>query len=238
LALIRAAADDKDHFTLQSDVLRALAVAFRPVWSQSGTEMSPGTGTEMSPGTGTEMSPGAMLSVSRQIEALQAIRRFLGRGGIAFSGTEMSPGTGTEMSPGTGTEMSPGAIFSAAEMIRTLESVRNLVRARIGVFSSGTEMSPGTGTEMSPGTGTEMSPGAIFSAAQVIRVLQEAERLIRTGSLFSGTEMSPGTGTDMSPGAIFDRPFEQISVTFEALVRYASLLRSKKALLVSGMEGR
>jgi hypothetical protein len=94
LAIIRAAGDPRDHFSVQAEVLRALIAAFGKKGSVfAGTEMS-SPGTEVSPGSpGTEMSPGAV-----------------------FEGTEMSS-PGTEISPGSpGTEMSPGAVFEGTEM--------------------------------------------------------------------------------------------------------------------------
>jgi hypothetical protein len=201
LAVLRAAGEPDDLFTIQATVLRgliaALASAGRPVFgtevSSPGTEISsPGTeisspGTEISlPGTeisspGTEMSPGQV-----------------------FAGTEMSS-PGTEISPGSGTEMSPGQVFAGTEM-----------------SSPGTEISPGSGTEMSPGRvfagtemsspGTEISPGRVFAGTEMSS---------------PGTEISPGPGTDMSPGRFGGIDF---GVTITALVEFANELRREGAL--------
>ena len=152
LAVLRAASEPKNLFSVQARVLRGLISVLRgsrpgsvfggTEMSSPGTEMSPGqfrTGTEMS-SPGTEMSPGQF------------------RAGTEMSspGTEMSPGqlrTGTEMSS-PGTEMSPGQLRTGTEM-----------------SSPGTEMSPGQifagtemsspGTEISPGSGTNISPGQL-----------------------------------------------------------------------------
>jgi hypothetical protein len=184
-----------------------------------GTEMSPGGGTEISPGGGTEMSPGAtrraeLLGLSLR-NAQRLLAQFLRN---AQNGTEVSPGGGTEVSPGGGTEVSPGG-----------------------------------GTEVSPGGGTEVSPGAIGLAERLSAELRASVRLgaqILRGFLDGATEMSPGTATEISPGTATeispggygDRggwgaqlPGYVLSA-LEALVRYATLLRSKGALGVSGLE--
>jgi len=93
MALVHAAGDTRDLFSVQTRVLRALMMALGGARGAvfSGTEMS-SPGTEISPGPGTEMSPGQV-----------------------FRGTEMSS-PGTEISPGPGTEMSPGQVFRGTEM--------------------------------------------------------------------------------------------------------------------------
>jgi len=63
LALLRAAGDSQDVFSVQADVLRSLISVLgtdrrSPVFT--GTEMS-SPGTEISPGSGTEMSPGQIV---------------------------------------------------------------------------------------------------------------------------------------------------------------------------------
>ncbi len=157
LAVLRAANESQDLFSVQSEVLRQLIDALAggrggrfagTEMSSPGTEMSPGRvfagtemsspGTEMSPGHGTEMSPGRV-----------------------FAGTEMSS-PGTEMSPGHGTEMSPGRVFAGTEMSSpgTEMSPGHGTEMSPGRVFAGTEMSS-PGTEMSPGHGTEMSPGRL-----------------------------------------------------------------------------
>ena len=59
LALIRGAAEGRDHFVLQSDLLRSIIAILGGRMGAGGTEMSPGGTTERSPGGTTEMSPGA-----------------------------------------------------------------------------------------------------------------------------------------------------------------------------------
>jgi hypothetical protein len=145
IAVMRAANDKQNLFTVQADVLRRLISAlqraggstfagtgevFRGPEVFAGTEMS-SPGTEISPGHGTDVDPGGggtELSSSDVIRSPQV-----------FAGTEMSS-PGTEISPGHGTEMSPGRVFGDEDV------------------SVGTEMSS-PGTEISPGHGTEMSPG-------------------------------------------------------------------------------
>jgi hypothetical protein len=164
LALIRGAADGRDHFTLQSDLLRALTVVMAAGRASSGTEMSSSGDPELSPDAfHAEASPA----------------------GFRRAGTEMSPGTGTEMSPGTlrpstevspgGTEVSPGT-GTGNEM-------------RPGARRAGTEMSPGTGTEMSPGG--LVSRGGIAGHVQVTlqALVQYASQLRARGALaFTGLE--------------------------------------------------
>jgi hypothetical protein len=123
LALIRGASEGRDHFVVQSDLLRALITILGGRSSSGGTEMSPGGGTEISPGGGTEMSPGAV-----------------------FAGTEMSPGGGTEISPGGGTEMSPGVTAELGSLpsyvqvtLRAFISYANQLRARGALVTSGLE---------------------------------------------------------------------------------------------------
>jgi len=115
---------------------------------------------------------------------------------VFSSGTEFTPGTGgTNVSPGTGgTNVSPGGrVHTIEEMTRVLQAVERLVLARPGVFSSGTEFTPGTG----------------------------------------GTNVSPGTGgTNVSPGGFKG----VVSITIEALSQYATRLRARNALQVSGLE--
>jgi hypothetical protein len=185
----------------------------------SGTEMSPGGGTEISPGGGTEMSPGGtrraeLLGLSLR-NAQRLLAQFLRN---AQNGTEVSPGGGTEVSPGGG----------------------------------GTEVSPGGGTEVSPGGGTEVSPGAFGLAERLSTELRATVRLgaqILRGFL-DGTEMSPGTATEISPGTAteispggFGDPGGwgiqlpgHVFAALDALVRYATALRSRGALAVSGLE--
>jgi hypothetical protein len=175
LAVLRAAGEPDDLFTIQATVLRgliaALASAGRPVFgtevSSPGTEISsPGTeisspGTEISlPGTeisspGTEMSPGQV-----------------------FAGTEMSS-PGTEISPGSGTEMSPGRVFAGTEMSSPGTEISP------GRVFAGTEMSS-PGTEISPGPGTDMSPGrfgGIDFGVTITALVEFANELRREGAL-------------------------------------------------------
>ncbi|MGR4866305.1 hypothetical protein [Caulobacter sp. LARHSG274] len=211
--------------------------------SPGGTEMSPGAlqlgqalvavlrnaerlalhlaraseGTEMSPGTSTEMSPGAANLAWRMVDEIRLVSQ-LADGLARADGTEMSPG-GTEMSPG-GTEMSPGrgaVVFVELKELRTGISRVQKLLGQIRL-TEGTEMSPGTGTEMSPGGGgTDQSPGG------------------------GGTEVSPGTGTEMSPGAFggywgsVQLP-AHVATALNALVQYASFVRGRGALRVSGLE--
>jgi len=98
--------------------------------------------------------------------------------------------------------------------------------------SSGTEMSPGGGTEMSPGGGTEMSPGAE-------RAFLRRESSGTEMSPGGGTEMSPGGGTEMSPGAFrAARLPGYLQVVLNALAHYAGQLRTRGALVFSGLESR
>ena len=253
LALIRGASEGQEHFVVQADLLRALISAIGRRVGSSGTEMSPG-GTEMSPG-GTEMSPGGTeMSPGGTEMSPGGTEMSPGTGtemspGIFFSGTEMSPG-GTEMSPGTGTEMSPGAFFSGTEMSPggTQISPGTGTDMSPGAFFSGTEMSPG-GTQISPGTGTDMSPGAFFSGTEMspggTQISPGTGTDMSPGAFFSGTEMSPGgtqispgTGTDMSPGAFGGGWASHFQITMNELVRYATELRARGALVSSGLEGR
>jgi hypothetical protein len=117
LAVLRAANENQDLFTVQAAVLGRLIAAFGDdrgsifagtEQSSPGTEVSPGGGTEVSPGrvfAGTEMSsPGTEMSPGR-----------------VFAGTEMSS-PGTEISPGPGTDMSPGRL-GAVDFRVTLDSL-------------------------------------------------------------------------------------------------------------------
>ena len=141
LAVLRAASEPEDVFSVQATVLRGLVSAMRAggrfgsvfagtEMSSPGTEISPGPGTEISAGrvfAGTEMSsPGTEISPGPGTEI---------SAGRVFAGTEMSS-PGTEISPGPGTEMSAGRVFAGTEM-----------------SSPGTEISPGPGTEISRGSG-------------------------------------------------------------------------------------
>ena len=230
----------------------------------SGTESTPGPGpgTEKTPGPGpgTEVSPGREISIGEMTRVLQLIQRAVrGNPGVFSSGTEFTPGPGpgTEQTPGPGpgTEVSPGRVFSAGELARVLQAIQLVARKNPGVFSSGTESTPGPGpgTEKTPGPGpgTEVSPGGVISIGEMTRVLEGIQRAVRLnpGAFSSGTEMTPGPGpgteatpgpqpgTESTPGSIF-RGLGYLSVTMEALARYALQLRSNQVLLVSGVEDR
>ena len=235
LAVLRAASEPKNLFSVQARVLRGLISVLRgsggpgsvfagTEMSSPGTEMSPGqafrTGTEMS-SPGTEMSPGQfrtgteMSSPGTEMSPGQVFRT-----GTEMSspGTEMSPGqfrTGTEMSS-PGTEMSPGQAFRTGTEMSSPGTEMSPGQFRTGteMSSPGTEMSPGqfrTGTEMSS-PGTEMSPGQIFAGTEMSS---------------PGTEISPGSGTNISPGQLGRIDIE---VTLQALVDFATELRRAGAL--------
>jgi hypothetical protein len=321
LALIHAAASTNDHFSLQADLLRAIAVALGghrgggssgtestpgpgPGTDQTpgpspGTEVSPGrtiafgevaqviatiqrvirgnprvftSGTESTPGPGpgtdqtpgpspgTEVSPGRRISIAEMTGVLQLIQQVVRRNrGVFSSGTEFTPGPGpgTDQTPGPspGTEVSLGRVLSAGELSRVLQAIQLTVRKHPGAFSSGTESTPGPGpgTDQTPGPspGTEVSPGGrVFTIAEMTRALEGIQRAVRLnpGAFSSGTEMTPGPGpgtdktpgphpgTESTPASIF-RGLGYLSVTMEALTRYAFELRSNQALQVSGVEG-
>ncbi len=215
LALIHAASRDRDHFSLQADLLRAVVVAlgvFRQVGSGTESTPGPGPGTEQTPGPGgTEHSLGGRFSITEMTRVLEAIQRVMrGNPGVFSSGTESTPGPGpgTEQTPGPGgTEHSLGGRFSMTEMTRVLEAIQRVMRGNSGVFSSGTESTPGPGpgTEQTPGPGgTEHSLGGRFSITEMTRVLEAIQRVMRgnPGVFSSGTESTPGPGpgTEQTPG--------------------------------------
>ena len=254
LAVLRAASEPKNLFSVQARVLRGLISVLRgsggpgsvfagTEMSSPGTEMSPGqafrTGTEMS-SPGTEMSPGQAFRTGTEMSSPgteMSPGQFRTGTEMSSPGTEMSPGqvfrTGTEMSS-PGTEMSPGQFRTGTEMSSpgTEMSPGQAFRTGTEMSSPGTEMSPGqfrTGTEMSS-PGTEMSPGQFRTGTEMSSPGTE----MSPGQIFAGTEMSspgteisPGSGTNISPGQLGRIDIE---VTLQALVDFATELRRAGAL--------
>lgn len=238
LALIRAATDDRDHFTLETDVLRAIAAAAGSLVRQ-GTEFTPGTGsTNVSPGT--NVTPGSIASVGEMVRVLEVVQRTVeGNPGLVSAGTEFTPGTGgTNVSPGT--NITPGSIGSVGEIVRVLQAARRIVLGRSGVFSSGTEFTPGTGgTNVSPGT--NITPGSLGSipVGEMIRVLQTVQRVVQgnRGVFASGTEFTPGTGsTNVSPGTNITPGATGIGEIVRVLQAVQRVVRENRGVFASGTE--
>jgi len=217
LALIHAASGERDHFSLQADMLRAVAVALGMFQGQgsSGTEATPGPGpgTEATPGPGpgTEVSPAGRISIGQLTRAIKAVEGVIRRfPGVFSSGTEATPGPGpgTDQTPGPGgTEVSPAGRTSIGQMTRVLQAITVVLRRNPGVFSSGTEATPGPGpgTDQTPGPGgTEVSPAGKISTLEMENALRIIQRVVRgnPGVFSSGTEATPGPGpgTDQTPG--------------------------------------
>ena len=150
LALIHAATRERDHFSLQADLLRAVAVALgiSRGGATSGTEVTPGPGpgTDVTPGPGpgTEVSPGGgRIPIREMTRVLQIIQRVIrGNPGVFSSGTEVTPGPGpgTDVTPGPGpgTEVSPGGgRIPIREMTRVLQIIQRVIRGNPGVFFLG-----------------------------------------------------------------------------------------------------
>jgi hypothetical protein len=154
LALIHAATRERDHFSLQADLLRAVAVAvgISRGGASSGTEFTPGPGpgTEATPGPGpgTEATPGGRISIREMTRVLQIIQRVVrGNPSVFSSGTESTPGPGpgTEATPGPGpgTEATPGSIFREKGFVSvTMEALSRYatrLRANRALAVSGVE---------------------------------------------------------------------------------------------------
>ncbi|MFL6139740.1 MAG: hypothetical protein ACJ74O_18355 [Frankiaceae bacterium] len=117
LAIVRAAGEGQDVFSVQSDMLRALITVLRGGRGGSvfaGTEMS-SPGTEISPGHGTEISSAVFRGTEMSSPGTEISP------GQAFAGTEKSS-PGTEISPGPGTDMSPGR-FGGIDIEVTLSAL-------------------------------------------------------------------------------------------------------------------